>query len=195
MREIVGCRWIQQTQQHIGVPFIIMQQVQPGIIIAHIQSQQAWIIFMQLASPLVQVIAHPISIISTLHVPIMPMLQQHIGMPFIIMQQLIMPPCIIMHRFFIISAAVLSSQVQVTFMPPGHFSIFIVQRGIIMPMVFAIPGIMPLIMPGIIPCIIPPWASIPSSRPSFPSFRDRWSWSWQTPLKWHAGSLCRYAVG
>jgi hypothetical protein len=141
----------QQTQQQTGMPFIIMQQVQPGIIMALMQSQQAWIIFMQLGSPLVQVIMQPISIISILHMPIMPMLQLQTGMPFIMQPIETMPPCIIMQRFFIISAEVLSAQVMVHFMPPGHFSIFMVQRGIIIPVIPLMPEV-----PGIMPFIIPP---------------------------------------
>ncbi len=115
------------------MPFIIIMQVQPGIIMAVMQSQQAWIILQHMSSPLVHIIVQPISIISTLQVPIMPIMQQHMGMPFIIMQQLIVPPAVIMHRFFIISAAVFSSHMHMIFIPPAHFSIFIVQRGIIMP--------------------------------------------------------------
>jgi hypothetical protein len=151
------------------MPFIIMQQVQPGIIMALMQSQQAWIIFMQFASPLVQVIMQPMSIISILHMPIIPMLHMQTGMPFIMQHMETMPPCIIMQRFFIISAAVLSAQVIVHFMPPVHFSIFIMQRGIIMPFIAPFipeaPGIMPFtgmpIIPGIIP--IPGIPIIPRS--------------------------------
>jgi hypothetical protein len=142
----------QQTQQQTGMLFIIIMQVQPGAIMDIMQSQQAWIIFSMVLSPLVQVMEQPMSIMSILHMPIMPMLQQHMHMPFIIMQQQQDPPAIIMQRFFIISALVLSSQVQVSFMPPAHFSIIMVQRGAMpMPMF-----IMPLfiIMAGIIPGII-----------------------------------------
>jgi hypothetical protein len=114
------------------MPFIIMQQVMPGIIIVFMQSQQAWIIFSQFLSPDVQVIMHPISIISILHIPIIPMLQQQHIMPFIIMQHETIPPAIMLQRFCIIIAAVLSSHMQVSFIPPGHFSIFIVHCGIIM---------------------------------------------------------------
>jgi len=121
----------QQTQQHTGIPFIIMQHVMPGIIIAFMQSQHAWIIFWQFMSPEVQVIMQPISVISILHMPIIPMLQQQQHMPFIIMQQLIIPPAIMLQRFCIVIAAVLSSHMQVIFIPPAHFSIFIVQRGTI----------------------------------------------------------------
>jgi hypothetical protein len=96
----------------------------------------------------------PISVISIWHMPIMPMLQQQHIIPFIIIQTLIMPPCVIMQRFFIISAEVLSSQVQVIFIPPGHFSILMVQRGaiIMFGIIALIIGmfIMPFMPPGII---------------------------------------------
>lgn len=52
------------------MPFIIMYRVQPGIIMLIMQSQQAWIILQAIMSPLVQVIMQPMSIISTLQVPI-----------------------------------------------------------------------------------------------------------------------------
>lgn len=60
----------QQTQQQTGMLFSIMQHVQPGIIIAHMQSQHAMIIFALDASPLMQLIVQPISFISILHIPI-----------------------------------------------------------------------------------------------------------------------------
>jgi hypothetical protein len=108
-----------------------MQQVMPGIIMAVMPSQHDWIIFSQFLSPEVQVIMQPMSVMSILHMPIIPRLHMQQHMPFIIMQQETIPPAIMLHRFCIIMAAVLSSQVQVIFMPPAHFSIFIVQRGII----------------------------------------------------------------
>jgi hypothetical protein len=52
-------------------------------------------------------------------------------MPFIMHEQLHMPPAIILHRFCKVAALISSSQVQVSFMPPAHFSNFIVQRGTI----------------------------------------------------------------
>jgi hypothetical protein len=52
-------------------------------------------------------------------------------MPFIVHEQLHMPPAIILHRFCSVAALISSSQVQVSFMPPAHFSNFIVQRGTI----------------------------------------------------------------
>jgi len=127
-----------------AIPFIITQHVIPGIIIPIMQSQHDWIIFSQCLSPLVHVIVHPMSIISTLHIPIIPTLHVHIIMPFIIMQHEHIPFCIIPIRFIIIAAEVLSSHVHVIRMPPGHFSIAMVQRGAII-----MPGIEPII-PGII---------------------------------------------
>ena len=52
------------------------------------------------------------------------------------------------------TADVLSSQVIIIFMPPGHFSMVIMQRGIIMPGIMGdmlIPGIIEPIDIGIIP--------------------------------------------
>jgi hypothetical protein len=77
----------------------------------------------------------------------MTMLQQQAIMPLIMAQQLTMPPAIMVHRFCIMLAAVGSSQVQVTFMPPVHFSNFILHRGTII--MFGIIGAVPLV--GIIP--------------------------------------------
>jgi hypothetical protein len=68
-------------------------------------------------------------------------LQQQTIMPFIIMQQLHMPPCSIEHRFWTMPHATLSSHEQVIFMPPWHFSILKVQRGTISQLEL---GIMPV---------------------------------------------------
>ena len=120
---------VQQLQQ-TGMLFMQRQQVQPALHIAIMHSQQAWIIAQHWSSPLVQVMQMPSSVISHLHMPII-MLQQQTIMPFIIMQQLHMPPAIMVQRFCIIVADILSSHLHVIFMPPLHFSIFIVQRGTI----------------------------------------------------------------
>ena len=80
------------------MPFIIIMQVQPGIIMFIMQSQQAWIIFSAILSPLVQVIIMPMSIGSNLHMP-MVMLQVQTIMPFMVMQQEHMPPAIMLQRF------------------------------------------------------------------------------------------------
>jgi hypothetical protein len=126
------------------VLFIITQQVQPAFIMVLMQSQQAWIISQHLASPLVQVRQQPLAVMSHLHMPIVRLQQQTI-MPFIITQQLHMPPASIEHRFCIMLHAVLSSQLQVIFMPPVHFSNFMVQRGtIIMFMVAGMPIVAPM---------------------------------------------------
>jgi hypothetical protein len=52
-------------------------------------------------------------------------------MPFMVHMQLHMQPAIILQRFCKAVALISSSQVQVIFMPPAHFSNFIVQRGTI----------------------------------------------------------------
>jgi hypothetical protein len=75
------------------------------------------------------------------------------AMPFIIMQQLTMPPAIMLQRFCIMVQAALSSQVQVIFIPPVHFSIFMVQRGI---MSHCAPvGIVDMLVPVIAGMLIP----------------------------------------
>jgi hypothetical protein len=83
-----------------------------------------------LASPLVQVMHTPLAVISQRHMPIV-RLQQQVIIPFIIMQQLTMPPCSMVHRFCIMLHAIASSHEQVIFIPPWHFSNFIWQRGTI----------------------------------------------------------------
>ncbi|ODT99037.1 MAG: hypothetical protein ABS79_05000 [Planctomycetes bacterium SCN 63-9] len=149
----------QQVQQQTGMPFIIMQQVQPAFIIMLQQSQQAWIMSQQALSPLVQVMQQPISVIS--HVQLaMVMLQQQTHMPFIIMQQEHMPPAIIMQRFCIMAAETLSSQTQLIFIPPSHFSKVILQRGTII--MFIMPD-------GIVPAAAPmPIMPIPLMAPGMP---------------------------
>jgi hypothetical protein len=125
---LVGRRRAAQQPQQIGMPFIIRQQVQPDFIIASQQAQHAWIMAAQALSPLVQVMQTPMSVASHLHMPIMRLQQQAI-IPFIIMQQEHIPPAVMVQRFWSIPAATLSSQVQVIFIPPAHFSKVMVQRG------------------------------------------------------------------
>ena len=120
------------------------------------QSQHAWIIASHALSPLVQVIMHALAVISHLHIAIV-MLQQHTVMPFMVQHTLHMPPAIIAHRFCIIVQAAGSSHSQVIFIPPAHFSTFMVQRGTIIMfgaigIIDAPPGIVPVPMP--IPFII-----------------------------------------
>jgi hypothetical protein len=101
----------------------------------------------------------PSLVISTLHMPIV-MLQQQTVMPFIITQQLTMPPAIMLQRFCIMLHAVGSSQRQVIFMPPAHFSNFMVQRGTIIQ--FALAGIPVGVPTGIpVPIVPPPGMLIP----------------------------------
>jgi len=133
-----------------------MQQLQPALAMAAMQSQQAWIMAQQSASPLVHVMQTPPSIISHLHMP-MVMLQQQTIMPFIIMQQLHIPPAIIVQRFCIIVAEVGSSHLQVIFIPPLHFSIVIVQRGTII--IWGIEGIVEV--PPMVPEEVVPMPIIP----------------------------------
>jgi hypothetical protein len=107
------------------------QQVQPACIMAVMQSQQAWIISQHLGSPLVQVTTQPSAVISHLHRPIVRLQQQTI-MPLRVQQQEHMPPASMVHRFCIMLQATLSVQLQVIFIPPVHFSNFMVsQRGTI----------------------------------------------------------------
>ena len=140
-------------QQHTGVPPIIRQQVHPAFMHAVRQSQQAWIISQQALSPLVQVTMQPSLVISTLHAPII-MLQQHTVMPFMVQQKLHIPPAIMVQRFCIMAHAAVSSQVQVTFIPPAHFSTFMVQRGTIT-MFGVMAGIGGAVMPGAVADIMP----------------------------------------
>jgi hypothetical protein len=141
------------------MPFIIMQQVQPCFIMAAQHSQHAWIMAAQALSPLVQVTQTPISVASHLHMPII-RLQQHAVIPFIIMQQLTIPPAAIVQRFWSMPAETLSSQVQVIFIPPVHFSKVMVQRGtIIMFMPAGVAAGAPIIPAG--PAIPTPAMPIP----------------------------------
>jgi hypothetical protein len=91
----------------------------------------------------VQVTQQPSLVISTLHAPIV-RLQVQTTMPFIMQQTLHMPPAIMVQRFCIMVQAVGSSQVQVIFIPPVHFSTFMVQRGTMTMLgVIGVPGVVP----------------------------------------------------
>jgi hypothetical protein len=107
----------------------------------------------QVLSPLVQVTQQPSLVISHLHMPQV-MLQQQTTMPFIVQQTEHMPPASIEQRFCIMAHEVWSSQMQVIFMPPVHFSIFIVQRGTITMFGAIVP------MPGIEDGIPMPWVAV-----------------------------------
>jgi hypothetical protein len=148
----------QQVQQHTGVPPIIRQQVQPAFMQAMRQSQQPWIMSQQALSPLVHVIMQPSFVISILHRP-MVRLQVQTIMPFIMQHMVHMPPAIMVQRFCIMAHAVGSVQIQVIFMPPAHFSSFIVQRGTMTMLgaigVAGVPiGVVPMPMPGMPPIVI-----------------------------------------
>ena len=136
-------------QQHTGVPPIIMQQVQPAFMHAATQSQQPWIMAQQAASPLVQVTQQPSFVISTLQAPIV-RLQQQTVIPFIMQHMLHIPPAIMVQRFCIMAQAAASSHTQVIFIPPVHFSTFIVQRG-----TMTMFGVAAIGVPAGIPVLIP----------------------------------------
>jgi hypothetical protein len=78
-----------------------------------------------------QVIVQPSLVMSHLHMPIVRLQQQTI-MPFIMQQQLTMPPPSMVQRFCIMEQATGSSHEQVIFIPPAIFSIFMVHLGTIM---------------------------------------------------------------
>src|SRR4051794_3227066 len=113
----LACIGVSQVPQQTGVPLMVTQEVQPAVTMQLTQSQQAWIIWQQLASPLVQVMHTPVSVISHLHMPIVK-LQAQTVMPFIVTQQPTTPPASIVHRFWTMPAATLSSQTQWIFTPP-----------------------------------------------------------------------------
>jgi hypothetical protein len=92
-------------------------------------------------------------------------LQQHTIMPFIIMQQLHMPPASMVHKFCTMLLAMASSQEQVIFIPPVHFSILNLHRGTMVqfgaPVIPAGPPIVGIPIPDTpIPCIPIPVRSI-----------------------------------
>jgi len=80
------------------------QHMQPAFMQAIMQSQQAWHMAQHSASPLVHLKQTPIlvSVHSHLHMHIE---HWHIVMPFIMQQQVTMPPAIILHRFCSVAAA------------------------------------------------------------------------------------------
>jgi hypothetical protein len=93
-------------------------------------------------------------VISHLHMAIV-MLQQQAIIPFIMQQHEHRPPAIIVHRFWSMPAETLSSHTHMIFMPPSHFSNFMVQRGTIIMFIPAgaeacvpIMPPVPVIMPG-----------------------------------------------
>jgi hypothetical protein len=130
--------------------------MQPAFMQALMQSQQAWSMSQQALSPLVQVMQQPSLVISHLQAHIA-MLHWHMTMPFIMQQQLHMPVESILQRFCSMPVDISSSHMQCIFMPPVHFSIFILQRGsIVMPPIGAgiegIPGMLGA-WPGMLPII------------------------------------------
>jgi hypothetical protein len=125
-----------------------------------------------------QVIRTPSLVVSHWHIP-MVKLQVHTTMPFIMQQQLHIPPANIVHRFCIMLAAILSSHEQVIFIPPLVFSIFIVHRGTIIqlatggiPVAAPIAGVPMVGMP--MPCIPIPVRSIIMLDIKFFPFGAEW---------------------
>jgi hypothetical protein len=111
----------------------------------------------QALSPLAHVTHTPSLVYSHLQMAIA-ILHWHRHIPFIMQQQLHIPSESILQRFCNVAQATSSSQMHLIFMPPVHFSIFIVQRGrIIDP---AIDGIGPGIGAAGISAI-PGWPIIP----------------------------------
>jgi hypothetical protein len=147
----------------MGMLFIITQQVQPDFIIAVMQAQHAWTMALHAASPLVQVMQTPCSVGSHLQRHIV-MLHAQTTIPLSMQQQLQRPPAIMVQRFCNMPAETLSSQAQLIFMPPLHFSKVIVQRGTII--MFAPVGavaagpITPAVPAMLIPAIAIPGRSI-----------------------------------
>ncbi|HEX4130935.1 MAG TPA: hypothetical protein VHZ24_12910 [Pirellulales bacterium] len=70
-------------------------------------------------------------------------------MPFIMQQQLHIPPSSILHKFCKAPQATSSSHEQVIFIPPAHFSILIVARGNIDMLLIAGIGIVDAIAAGL----------------------------------------------
>jgi hypothetical protein len=132
--------------QQTGLPLMHRQQEQPPLSMQLMQSQHALRISPQLLSPEVHVMVKPLAVISHLHIPIVK-LQVQTAMPFIIMQQLTMPPAIMLQRFCIMVQAALSSQVQVIFIPSVHGSSFIVHRGIMSHCCAPVGMLMGVVMP------------------------------------------------
>jgi hypothetical protein len=127
----------------------------------------------QALSPLMQVTQTPSAVISHMHMPIV-RLQQQTMAPFIMQQRLHLELAIIEQRFCSMLQAILSSHEQVIFIPPVHFSIFILQRGIIIPViagvmvgiVVPIPDIM-VVVAGVMVAVfmvVSSWAPSPIGR-------------------------------
>jgi hypothetical protein len=75
-------------------------------------------------------------------------LQVQTVMPLSMTQQLTMPPASAAHRFCTTLQAVRSSQEQVIFTPPWHFSNFSVHRGTISQLAAGPPAAAPVATPG-----------------------------------------------
>jgi hypothetical protein len=79
-------------------------------------------------SPLLQVMQTPSLVHSQVHMPHV-RLHWHTVMPLSVQQQLHMPSASILQRFCNVAHETSSSQTHLIFIPPWHFSIFMVHRG------------------------------------------------------------------
>ncbi|HVU87869.1 MAG TPA: hypothetical protein VHD36_11150 [Pirellulales bacterium] len=127
------------------MPPMQMQHMQPDFMQAHTQSQHACSMSQHALSPEVQVMQTPSLVISHLQLH-MAKLHWHMTMPFIMQQQLHMPPANMRQMFCSVLHDTSSSQTQFILIPPAHFSIFTLHCG-----TMAIEGIPGAIegMPGI----------------------------------------------
>lgn len=91
-------------------------------------SQQACNISQQGLSPLVQVMQQPSLVTSHLQLPQQRLHWQTV-IPFIVQQQLHIPPASILQRFCKAPQATSSSHEQVILKPPAHLAILISHRG------------------------------------------------------------------
>ena len=126
--------------------------MQPAFMHLLRQSQQACTMSQQALSPLVQVKQTPSSVVVHSHLH-MARLHWHMTMPFIRHEQQHMPSASILHMFCSIVQATSSSDEQVIFIPPVHFSRLMVQRGTMhmLPIAGDIVGMAGMGEPGIVP--------------------------------------------
>jgi hypothetical protein len=130
------------VQQQQGMPPKHTQHMQPAFMQQFMQSQQACSMSQQALSPDVQVMHTPSLVISHLQLH-MAKLHWHMTIPFIMHEQLHIPPASMRQMFCKVPHDTSSSHMQCILMPPVHFSIFILHCGTIamLPIPGAIAGI------------------------------------------------------
>jgi hypothetical protein len=116
------------VQQQQGMPPRPTQHMQPAFMQLLMQSQQACNISQQCLSPEVQVMHTPSLVISHLQLH-MAKLHWHMTRPFIMHEQLHIPPASMRQIFCKVPHDTSSSHEQVILMPSVHFSIFILHCG------------------------------------------------------------------